>query len=80
MIDIDQGIQVSTFEEHFLKLDAKSLAGIGGAAGIVLGGAFAALNYDFSKTDQMQQAVGSVLMAFILGAVCGWFIGKSNQS
>ena len=60
-----------------MKFDTKTCAGIGGAAGIVLGLLVAITKYDFSKVDQMQQAVGSILVDFIIGAVAGWFIGMS---
>jgi hypothetical protein len=58
-----------------MKLNATMGAGIGGAAGIILGLASAIAKYDFSKVDQMQQAVGAILADFIVFALVGLIVG-----
>ncbi len=62
-----------------MKIDANLGAGAGGLLGIVLSGAAAAVKYDLSKVDQMQQAVGYILGGFIICALVGWVIAKSLQ-
>ena len=56
----------------------EAFAGIGGLIGIVASVTSAFGRYDFTQTDQIQQAVGYVLGGFAVGALVGYFIGKAS--
>jgi hypothetical protein len=62
-----------------MKFNAMLGAGIGGLVGIIVGLLIAASKYNFSNVQEMQRAVGSILVDFIVGAVVGWFIGRGTE-
>jgi hypothetical protein len=62
-----------------MKNRAETFAGIGGVLGAAIAAVAATQKYNFSDTDQMQQAVGYVVGGLIVGALVGYFVGKSMK-
>jgi hypothetical protein len=62
-----------------LRNKPEAFAGLGGLIGAAVAALVAMRRYDFSVTDQMQRGVGYILCGLIMGALGGYFIGKSMK-